>query len=110
LHFDVGTRRGLRDSVPGRLVLLVAVLLLAYLVAQTCGSSEPGVSKEEAIEIAREEIDFDASQVQIRNVPRGFENRSWMVSLYTGTPTRPQKCSVVEIDADNGRVITIVDC
>lgn len=110
MHFVAGTRRGLRDSLAGKVVLLVAVLLLAYLVARTCGSSEPGVSQEEAIEIAREEIDFDASQVQIRNVPRGFESRSWMVSLYTGTPTRPQECSVVEIDADSGRVITIVDC
>ena len=110
MHFVAATRRGLRDSLAGKVVLLVAILFVAYLVARTCGSSEPGVSQEEAIEIAREEIDFDASQVQIRNVPRGFESRSWMVSLYTGTPTRPQECSVVEIDADSGRVITIVDC
>jgi hypothetical protein len=110
LHFDAGTRRGLRDSVVGRVVLLVAVLVAAYLVAQTCGSSEPGVSQEEAIEIAREQIDFDASEVQIRNVPRGFESRSWMVSLYTGTPVNPQECSVVEIQADSGRVVAVTDC
>jgi hypothetical protein len=110
LHFDAGTRRGLRDSVAGKVVLLVLVLLAAYLVAQTCGSSEPGVSQEEAIEIAREEIDFEASEVQIRNVPRGFESRSWMVSLYTGTPVNPEQCSLVEIDADSGRVVTITEC
>jgi hypothetical protein len=110
LHYDAGTRRGLRDSLAGKVILLVAVLLLAYLVARTCGSSEPDVSQEEAIEIAKEEIEFEPRDVQVRNIPRGFEERSWMVSLYTGTPTRPQECRVVEIDAESGDVITVVDC
>ena len=110
MHFDAGTRRGLRDSLAGKVILLVAVLLLAYLVARTCGSSEPDVSQEEAIEIAKEEIEFEPNQVQVRNIPRGFEERSWMVSLYTGTPTDPQECRVVEIDAESGDVITVVDC
>lgn len=88
----------------------MGVLLLAYLVARTCGSSEPDVSQEEAIEIAKEEIEFEPNQVQVRNIPRGFEERSWMVSLYTGTPADPQECRVVEIDAASGDVITVVDC
>lgn len=110
MHFDAGTRRGLRDSLAGKVILLVAVLLLAYLVARTCGSSQPDVSQEEAIEIAKEEIEFEPNDVQVRNIPRGFEERSWMVSLYTGTPTDPQECRVVEIDAESGDVITVVDC
>ena len=110
MHYDAGTRRGLRDSLAGKVILLAAVLLLAYLVARTCGSSQPDVSQEEAIEIAKEEIEFEPNDVQVRNIPRGFEERSWMVSLYTGTPTDPQECRVVEIDAESGDVITVVDC
>ena len=92
-------------------MLLAAVLLLAYLVAQTCGSSEPQVSQEEAIEIAKGEIDFEPNEIQIRNVPRGIDDqRSWMVSLYTGTPTDPQVCRIVEIEADSGDVVTSADC
>jgi hypothetical protein len=111
LHFVAGTRRALRDSLAGKLVLLVAVLLLAYVVARTCGSSAPEVSQEEAIEIAKDEIDFEPNQVQIRNVPRGIEGqRSWMVSLYTGTPTKPQECRLVEIGAASGEVLGVVEC
>ena len=111
MHFDAGKRRGLRDSLAGKIVLLVAVLLLAFLVARTCGSSAPEVSQEEAIEIAKGEVDFEPNQVQIRNVPRGIEGqRSWMVSLYTGTPTDPQECRIVEIEADSGDVVTAADC
>jgi hypothetical protein len=110
LHFDAGTRRGLRDSLAGKVVLLVAVLFVAFLVARTCGSSEPGVSQDEAVEIAEAQIDFEPSRHQVRNVPRGIESRSWMVSLYTGTPSNPQECRVVEIDADSGRVIQVVEC
>jgi hypothetical protein len=111
LHFDAGTRRGLRDSLAGKLVLLGAVLLLAFLVARTCGSSAPEVSQEEAIEIAREQIDFQAEEVQIRNVPRGIEGqRSWMVSLYNGEPINPEECRLVEVDAERGEVLGVVEC
>lgn len=92
-------------------MLLLAVLLAAFLVARTCGSSAPGVSQEEAIEIAKDEIDFEPRQVQVRNVPRGIEGqRSWMVSLYTGTPTDPQECRLVEVDARSGEVAGVVEC
>ena len=90
--------------------MLAAVLLFALFVAKTCGSSEPDVSSEEAVEIARGEIDFEAPQVQIRNLPRGLEGRMWVVDLYTGTPTNPGRCRQVEIDADRGDVLATRAC
>ena len=107
---DAGSRRGLRDRPVGRIAILVAVLLFALLVARTCGSSQPDVSADEAVRIARAQIDFDAPEYQIRNVPRGFEHRAWVVDLYTGTPRNPGQCSQVEIDADTGEVITVRTC
>ena len=107
---NAGRGRGLRDRPLGRIALLVAVLTFSFLVAQTCGSSQPDVSADEAVEIARAEIDFEAPEYQIRNVPRGFERRAWIVDLYTGTPRYPGRCSQVEIDAESGDVITVRTC
>ena len=90
--------------------MLLAVLLFAFLVARTCGSTRPDVSSEEAFEIARKQIDFDAPRVQIRNVPRGFERRAWIVDLYTGSLGNIGRCRQVEIDADSGQVIRIRSC
>jgi hypothetical protein len=90
--------------------MLVAVLVVAFLVARTCGSTQPEVSSDEAIEIARQQIDFDAPRVQIRNVPRGLKRRAWIVALYTGEPGNVGRCRQVEIDADSGEVIRIRTC
>jgi hypothetical protein len=91
--------------------MLVAVLLAALLVARTCGSSEPTVSQEEAIAIAKRQVDFEPRAVQIRNVPRGLEGRrSWAVSLYTGTIGNPGTCRVVEIDTRSGQVAQVREC
>jgi Peptidase propeptide and YPEB domain len=107
---DAGSGRGLRDRPLGRIALLAAVLLFALLVARTCGSTQPDVSADEAVEIARAEINFEAPEYQIRNVPRGFDRRAWIVDLYTGTPRNPGRCSQVEIDAESGDVIRTRSC
>jgi hypothetical protein len=107
---DAGTGRGLRDRPLGKVAILVALLLVALVVARTCGSTRPEVSSEEAERIAREQIDFRATNVQIRNVPRGLERRAWIVDLYTGSPTNPGLCRQVELDADTGDVIKVRAC
>jgi hypothetical protein len=91
--------------------MLAVVLVAALLVARTCGSTEPTVTQAEAIEIAKQRVDFEPRSVQIRNVPRGLEGRrSWAVSLYTGTVSRPGTCRIVEIDARSGSVIQVREC
>jgi hypothetical protein len=91
--------------------MLAVVLVGALLVARTCGSTEPTVTQAEAIEIAKQQIDFEPRSVQIRNVPRGLEGRrSWAVSLYTGTISRPGTCRIVEIDARSGSVVQVREC
>ena len=106
-----GTRRALRDSPLAKVAILVAILLVALLVARSCGSSQPTVSQDEAIAIAKRQVDFEAPNVQVRNVPRGLQGRrSWAVSLYTGTPAEPGTCRLVEIDARSGRVVSVKKC
>jgi hypothetical protein len=111
LSTNAGTRRGLRDAPLGRFAILIAVLLFAYLVSRSCGDNHPDVETQEAIAIAKEQIDFEPDGVQIRNVPTSLQqHRAWAVSLYTGTPTAPELCQLVEIDAKTGDVLSVSDC
>jgi hypothetical protein len=86
--------------------IVLVVLLAALLVSKSCGSSKRAVSKDEALEIARESIDFTPDGVQIKNVPGGLGSRRiWAVSLYTGTYRQTERCVLVRIDADSGGVL-----
>ncbi len=102
-------RRGLRDSAWGRAALLVAVLLAAAVVARSCGSRDTPVSKEDAVAIARKEVDYRPTRVMTRFVPRGFQSRpAWAVSL--GIPDSAggfSRLAVVVVDAKTGQVVEI---
>jgi hypothetical protein len=104
---DAPTARGLRDSPLGKAAILVAVLLAALLVARSCGSRESEISKEEAVEIARAEIDYEPDRVMTRFVPRGIDSRpSWAVSLSTvGEAGALDRITVVVVDGRTGQVV-----
>lgn len=81
------------------------------LVSKSCGDTHPDVASSEAIDIAKRQIDFVPDGVQIKNVPRSLQQRrAWVVSLYTGTATAPEKCRLVEIDAKTGDVTGVNNC
>lgn len=98
--------RGLRNRPLGRLVLLAGVLLAAFAVSRSCGSTEHEVSKDEAIAIARDAADIQPDRVQIRFVQRGIPPRQfWAVSLYTvDADDRPKQVTVLLVDAQTGEV------
>ncbi|MDQ3858207.1 MAG: PepSY domain-containing protein [Actinomycetota bacterium] len=105
---DAGTKRALSDRAWGKAAILVALLLVALLVSRSCGSSAPAVTKEQAVAIAKREISYEPDGIQVRNVPRGVpQRRIWAVSLYTGTAERPDRVTVVEIDAKTGDVAAV---
>ena len=89
--------------------LFLALLLLAFLVSKSCGSVGDEVSQEEAVEIARDEIDYEADRVGVRFLPQGFQSRpSWAVSLSTvdaqGELTR---VTVVVVDGETGEILEV---
>ena len=87
------------------------VLVVAFLVSRSCADNRPEVDSQEAIAIAKQQIDFEPDAVQIRNVPTSLQqHRVWAVSLYTGTPTVPDLCQIVEVDALSGDVIRVSHC
>jgi hypothetical protein len=103
-----GTKPALRDRPLGKALALLAVLVAAFLVARSCGSSQGEISQEEAIEIARERIDFEPENVQVRNLGQGVpQRRVWAVSFYVGKPTSPERATVVEVDAETGEVLDV---
>ena len=104
-----GLRRDLRDSALGRALLLLAILAVAFVAARGCASRDTEVSKEEAVEIAREEVDYEPERVMTRFVPRGARSRpNWAVSLSTvGAGGRLENVTVVVVDARDGEVVEI---
>ena len=78
-----GMPRGLSETARSeRSLLVAAVLVAAFLVSKSCGSSENAVSQERAKEIARAAVDFEPDRVGIRYLKRGFQSRGyWAVSL-----------------------------
>jgi hypothetical protein len=105
------SRRGLRDSVPGRLVLLALVLVAALVVARTCGSADRNVTQEEAIEIAKENAAFEPCPeqqcVQIRFIQRGIPVQAYwgvVLSDELDDDGRPNRIESFLIDVSTGNV------
>ncbi|HEX2109970.1 MAG TPA: PepSY domain-containing protein [Gaiellaceae bacterium] len=100
--------RSFRESPWAKAAILVAVLIVAFGVSRSCGSSAGAVSQEEAVEIARGEIDYQPDGINVRNFPRGIPpRRLWAVKLYTGTQSDPGRMTEVVIDAETGDVLSV---
>jgi Peptidase propeptide and YPEB domain len=85
------------------------VLLGAFLFTRTCGSHDIRVSDDQAIAIAKQEIDYTPDRVQVRLVRRGVQSRPyWAVSLSTVGPNdRPERITVVLVDARTKEVTEV---
>ena len=104
-----GTARGLRDRPLGKVALLLAVLLVAFLVSRSCGATETRLDKDEAIELAKREVPYSPDRVQVRYLKRGLKSRGfWAVSLSTVRDDGSlDKVRVVVLDAQTGDVAEV---
>ena len=105
---DSPRSRDLRDRPLGRLALLAAVLLVAFVSARACQSSD-GVSSERAIELAKAEVRFTPDRTQVRLVQQGIPPRAyWAVSLYTVDDAgRPSRFIAFLVDRKTGTVTAV---
>jgi hypothetical protein len=93
-----------------RVGVIVAVLVLAFVAAQTCQKSSIRLDKNQAIAKAEAQVDFTPQRTQIRLLRQGLTSRPyWIVSL-----SRPGKVegtfsrlAVVRINANSGKVETV---
>ena len=104
-----GAKRALSRGWIGKAAALAALLVVALVVAQSCGSRETEVSREEAVEIAKGEIDYEPEKVMTRFVPRGIKARpNWAVSLSTlDADGNIERVTVVVVDGRTGDVVEI---
>jgi hypothetical protein len=90
--------------------VLVAVLVAAFVFAQTCQQSQVRVSKEEAIATARDEVDFASQRTQIRLLRQGIQSEPfWIVSLSVPGEREDtfRRLATVRVDANTGEVVEV---
>jgi len=93
-----------------RVAVIVAVLAVAFVAAQTCQKSSIRLDKNQAIAKATRQVDFTPKRTQIRLLRQGLSSKPyWIVSL-----SRPGKrngtfseLAVIRINANTGKVETV---
>jgi hypothetical protein len=93
-----------------RVAVIVAVLAVAFVAAQTCQQSQVRVTKGEAIAKARQQVDFAPRRTQIRLLRQGLTSEPfWIVSLSVPGEQEDtfRKLALVKIDANNGKVDSV---
>jgi hypothetical protein len=97
--------RDVRDRPWFRIAAVLAVLLAAFLATKSCARHDNKVSQNEAIAIAKDQIDFTPDKVQVRYLPQGVPPvYFWAVSLYTLKNGHPDRVQVMLVNATTGAV------
>jgi hypothetical protein len=101
-----------RGPTRTQLIVVVAVFVLALVVARTCQEARVRVEKDQAIAIAKREVDFVPRETQIRFLRQGIGREPfWFVSLGVPIDDRDDggfsQLAVVKIDANTGKVDSI---
>lgn len=92
--------------------MVAAVFVLALIVARTCQQAQVRVDKDQAIAIAKREVNFTPRETQIRFLRQGIGREPfWFVSLGVPIGDREEggfsKLAVVTIDANTGKVESV---
>jgi hypothetical protein len=91
-------------------LVVVAVLALAFVAAQTCQKSQIRFTKEQAIETARQEVDFRPARTQVRLLRQGITSQPfWIVSLSIPGEQEDtfRELALVKVDANTGKVDSV---
>ena len=98
-----------RGFLSPRVLAFVGLLVLTVMVANSCQRSQVRLNQQQAIALARQQIDFEPTRTQVRLIRQGVQSRPiWAVSL--SVPTGPEqfdRLAVVRIDANKGRVLSV---
>ncbi len=92
------------------MAVIVAVLVVAFIAAQTCQKSQIRVDKNQAIATAKERISFTPQRTQIRLLRQGITSKPyWIVSLSIPTEQDDvfRRLALVKIDANTGKVDSV---
>jgi hypothetical protein len=98
--------RDIRDRPLFRIAAVLVVLLVAFLATKSCARQQHKISQDEAVAIARKEIDFEPSRYQIKYLPQGLPPvYYWAVNFLKESATgRVLETEVVLVNANTGEV------
>ena len=96
-----------------RVLVLVGVFVLALIVSRGCQDEQVQVNEEEAVEIARQQIDFEPTRTVVRLLRQGLDRKPyWFVQL--SIPIGPDdqsglfsKLAIIQIDTETGDVVEV---
>lgn len=101
------TQSGRAPTWP-RVAVVVAVLVGAFLVSRSCGTSDIKTSQDEALAKATAEADFEPEDTQIRLLRQGIDRHPfWIVSMSTLSPNGQAytDLAVARVDATSGEIV-----
>jgi hypothetical protein len=105
-----GTRLTPERPIWVRAGVFLAILAVAFLVAQTCQKSQIRFNKNQAIVTAKRQVEFTPKRTQVRLLRRGLNSKPyWIVSLSTPGQRAGtfHDLAVVRIDANTGKVVDL---
>ena len=89
-------------------------MALTFAASRSCQQDQIRISKDQAIQTAKRQVEFDPTRVQIRMLRQGLNSRpNWVVSLSipaSGAVTPEQKfkeLALVRVDANTGKVVDV---
>ena len=86
------------------------MLVAAFVFAQTCQKEQVRVSKDQAIQTAREQVSFEPERTQIRLLRQGLGSKPvWIVSLSIPGERADtfKRLTLVHVDANTGEVAEV---
>jgi hypothetical protein len=91
-----------------RIAVVAAVLIGAFVVSRSCGTSDIKTSQEEAVSKATAEAGFDPEDTQVRLLRQGIDRHPfWIVSLSTLSADGQAYAhlAVARVDATSGEIV-----
>lgn len=106
---DAERAPGPRLQRPGALVFVIALGVAIFFVARGCQSEGIDLSQEEALAIARQQIEYVPDQEQIRILRRGISSKPhWVVGFERRDESGDSTdVTTVVIDAETGEVVEV---
>jgi hypothetical protein len=98
-----------RGFLNPRVLAFIGLLVVLVLAANSCQKSQVRFSQQQAVDLARQQVDFTPTRTQIRLIRQGIQSRPyWAVSLSVPTgPDQFDKLAVVRVDANTGKVVSV---
>lgn len=86
---------------------------MAFVVSRSCQQDQVRITKEQAIQTAERQVDFEPTREQVRLLRQGLNSKPyWIVSLSIPRSEDPdtqdfRELAVVRIDANTGKVADV---